>query len=108
MAYFPSYFIFINYLYKFYRNIYFFQEEDEDDECVLKGKSTSLSAFFRVARNMMSMIFKDKLAGNKRDLDKFTKLRWKFNCNYCNCSLSEISLNNITQSNEYTFNVYFL
>ena len=42
----------------------FFQEEDEDDECVLKGKSTSLSAFFRVARNMMSMIFKEKLTGN--------------------------------------------
>ena len=35
-------------------------EDDEDDECVLKGKSTSLSQFFRVARNLMSMVFKDK------------------------------------------------
>jgi protein Jumonji len=37
------------------------EEEDEDDECVLKGKSTSLSAFFRVGRNLMSMVFKDKV-----------------------------------------------
>ena len=37
----------------------FFQESDEESgECVLKGKSTSLSAFFRVARNLMSMVFK--------------------------------------------------
>ena len=40
------------------------EEDDEDDECVLKGKSTSLSAYFRVARNMMSMVFKDKFEGN--------------------------------------------
>ena len=39
------------------------EEDDEDDECVLKGKSTSLSAYFRVARNMMSMVFKDKFEG---------------------------------------------
>ena len=39
-------------------------EEDEDDECVLKGKSTSLSAYFRVARNMMSMVFKEKFEAN--------------------------------------------
>ncbi len=37
-----------------------FQEsDDEAGECVLKGKSTSLSAFFRVARNLMSMVFKN-------------------------------------------------
>lgn len=40
------------------------EEDDEDDECVLKGKSTSLSAFFRVARNLMSMVFKDKFAAS--------------------------------------------
>merc|ERR1712029_386810 len=40
------------------------EEDDEDDECVLKGKSTSLSAYFRVARNMMSMVFKDKFEAN--------------------------------------------
>ena len=33
-------------------------EDDEDYECVLKGKSTSLSQFFRVARNLMTMLFK--------------------------------------------------
>ena len=33
-------------------------EEEEDDECVLKGKSTSLSAFFRVAKNWMTTVFK--------------------------------------------------
>ncbi len=33
-------------------------EEDDDMECVIKGKSTSLSQFFRVARNLMTMIFK--------------------------------------------------
>ena len=40
------------------------EEDDEDDECVLKGKSTSLSAYFRVARNMMSMVFKEKFEAN--------------------------------------------
>ncbi len=34
-------------------------EEDEDMECVMKGKSTSLSAFFRVARNLMTMLFRE-------------------------------------------------
>ncbi len=34
------------------------EEEDEDMECVVKGKSTSLSQFFRVARNLMAMMFK--------------------------------------------------
>ena len=43
------------------------EEEEEDDECVLKGKSTSLQAFFRVARNLMSMMFKDKLTGTPNE-----------------------------------------
>merc|ERR1711981_595410 len=34
-------------------------EDEDDDECTLKGKSTSLAAFFRVARNLMSMIFRN-------------------------------------------------
>ena len=34
-------------------------EDEDDDECTLKGKSTSLAAFFRVARNLMSIIFKN-------------------------------------------------
>jgi protein Jumonji len=35
------------------------EDEDEDEgECVVKGKSTSLSAFYRVARNMMAMAFR--------------------------------------------------
>ena len=36
------------------------EEEDEDDsECVLKGKSTSLAQFYRVARNLMAIWFKN-------------------------------------------------
>merc|ERR1712223_290147 len=35
-------------------------EDEDDDECTLKGKSTSLAAFFRVARNLMSIIFKNR------------------------------------------------
>jgi hypothetical protein len=38
----------------------FQDSEDESGECVLKGKSTSLSQFFRVARNLMSMVFKNE------------------------------------------------
>ena len=34
-------------------------EDEDDEECTLKGKSTSLAAFFRVARNLMSIIFKN-------------------------------------------------
>ena len=34
-------------------------EDEDDDECTLKGKSTSLAAFFRVARNLMAFIFKN-------------------------------------------------
>ena len=34
-------------------------EDEDDDECTLKGKSTSLAAFFRVARNLMSMLFRN-------------------------------------------------
>ena len=34
-------------------------DEEEDGECVLKGKSTSLAQFFRVARNLMAMMFKN-------------------------------------------------
>ncbi|TRY61383.1 hypothetical protein TCAL_01483 [Tigriopus californicus] len=34
------------------------ESEDEDEECVVKGKSTSLGQFFRVARNVLSLIFK--------------------------------------------------
>lgn len=34
------------------------ESEDEDQECVVKGKSTSLGQFFRVARNVLSLIFK--------------------------------------------------
>ena len=36
------------------------EENEEDYECVLKGKSTSLSQFFRVAKNWMTMVFKEK------------------------------------------------
>ena len=36
------------------------ESEDEAGECVLKGKSTSLSQFFRVARNLMSLVFKNE------------------------------------------------
>ena len=43
------------------RELFLPQQESDDDagECVLKGKSTSLSQFFRVARNLMSMVFKN-------------------------------------------------
>ena len=33
-------------------------DDDEDFECVVKGKSTSLSQFYRVARNLVTMVFK--------------------------------------------------
>ena len=57
-------------------------ESEEDDECVLKGKSTSLSAFFRVAKNLMSMVFKDKFANNEPetqpDLKEVEEEYWRF------------------------------
>ena len=34
------------------------EEEDEDQEAVIKGKSTSLTQFYRVAKNLMSSIFR--------------------------------------------------
>ena len=34
------------------------EEEEEEDECVVKGKSTSLSQFYRLGGKVMGMIFK--------------------------------------------------
>ena len=36
------------------------EEEDEDQEAVVKGKSTSLTQFYRVAKNLMSSIFRSE------------------------------------------------
>ena len=34
------------------------EEEEEEDECVVKGKSTSLSQFYRLGGKVMGMTFK--------------------------------------------------
>ena len=34
------------------------EDDEEDDECVVKGKSTSLSQFYRTGAKVMGMIFK--------------------------------------------------
>ena len=36
------------------------EDEDEDQEAVVKGKSTSLTQFYRVAKNLMSSIFRSE------------------------------------------------
>merc|ERR1719410_953326 len=36
------------------------EEDDEDQEAVVKGKSTSLTQFYRVAKNLMSSIFRSE------------------------------------------------
>ncbi|CAB4067811.1 JARID2 [Lepeophtheirus salmonis] len=47
------------------------EEEDEElHECVVKGKSTSLSQFFRVARNHMMMVFKSTSDPEPREVEE--------------------------------------
>lgn len=34
------------------------ESEDESEECIVKGRNMALNAFYRIARNTMSMWFK--------------------------------------------------
>lgn len=34
------------------------ESDEENEECIVKGKNMALSAFYRIARNTMSMWFK--------------------------------------------------
>ena len=66
------------------------EDEDEDDEecfeCVVKGKSTSLSAFFRVARNLISMIFKTTEPEPREVEEEFWRIILERDCHVQVCS----------------------
>jgi len=50
------------------------EEEDEDQEAVVKGKSTSLTAFYRLARNLMSTIFRNEEPPHHTVEDEYWKI----------------------------------
>jgi len=50
------------------------EEEDEDQEAVVKGKSTSLTAFYRLARNLMSTIFRNEEPPHHSVEDEYWKI----------------------------------
>ena len=50
------------------------EEDDEDQEAVVKGKSTSLTQFYRVAKNLMSSIFRSEDPPHHIVEDEFWKI----------------------------------
>lgn len=50
------------------------EEEDEEQEAVVKGKSTSLTAFYRLARNLMSTIFRNEEPPHHTVEDEYWKI----------------------------------
>jgi len=50
------------------------EEEDEDQEAVVKGKSTSLTAFYRLAKNLMSTIFRNEEPPHHTVEDEYWKI----------------------------------
>ena len=50
------------------------EEDDDDQEAVVKGKSTSLTQFFRVAKNLMSSIFRSDDPPHHIVEDEFWKI----------------------------------
>jgi hypothetical protein len=51
------------------------ESDDEAEECIVKGRSMALNAFYRIARNTMSMWFK-----NSEPLAEEVKLNVWFSC----------------------------
>ena len=53
------------------------EEEEEEDECVVKGKSTSLSQFYRLGGKVMGMIFKHSTEASPPEPREVEEEFWK-------------------------------